>query len=111
MAAIERRRHRRKYAEGELGPDRSFYFRGPDGKLNLRARNLMQFVQIGEGVDDETWIYHLRNGDYSEWVRTSVKDQPLADEIEKIEKEGMDSANSSRERIQEEIERRYTGAA
>jgi hydroxymethylpyrimidine pyrophosphatase-like HAD family hydrolase len=111
MAAIERRRHRRKYAEGELGPDRSFYFRGPEGKLNLRARNLMQFVQIGEGVDEETWIYHLRNGDYSEWVRTSVKDQPLADEIERIEKAGMDSVNRSRERIREEIEQRYTGAA
>ena len=30
------RRHTRKYAEGELGEDRSFYFRGPDGRLNLR---------------------------------------------------------------------------
>ncbi len=40
MTSVERRRHRRKYAEGELGPDRSFYFRGPDGKLNLRAQNL-----------------------------------------------------------------------
>jgi hypothetical protein len=29
--------HVRKYAAGELGPDRSFYFRGPDGRLNLRA--------------------------------------------------------------------------
>src|SRR5205823_13585190 len=36
----ERRRHRRKYAAGELGPDKSFYFRGPEGKLNLRAQNL-----------------------------------------------------------------------
>lgn len=33
---IERQRHTRKYAEGELPPDRSFYFRGPDNKLNLR---------------------------------------------------------------------------
>src|SRR5439155_1140228 len=36
----ESKRHSRKYAEGNLGPDRSFYFRGPDGKLNLRASNL-----------------------------------------------------------------------
>src|SRR5690606_30087227 len=36
----ERRRHRRKYAEGELPPDRSFFYRGPEGKLNLRAQNL-----------------------------------------------------------------------
>ena len=33
----ERRRHSRKYAEGEVAPHRSFYFRGPEGKLNLRS--------------------------------------------------------------------------
>jgi hypothetical protein len=32
-AKTERRRHRRKYAEGELPPERSFFFRGPAGKL------------------------------------------------------------------------------
>jgi hypothetical protein len=29
------RRHTRKYAEGDLDEDRSFYFRGPEGHLNL----------------------------------------------------------------------------
>jgi hydroxymethylpyrimidine pyrophosphatase-like HAD family hydrolase len=38
----ERRRHSRKYAEGSLGEDKSFYFRGPQGKLNLRAQNLIR---------------------------------------------------------------------
>ena len=32
-------RHTRKYAEGELGEDKSFYFRGPNEALNLRAQN------------------------------------------------------------------------
>jgi hypothetical protein len=36
----ERQRQIRKYAEGELGEDNSFYFRGPEGALNLRAQNL-----------------------------------------------------------------------
>ncbi len=31
----ERKRRRRKYAEGELDPERMFYFRGTEGKLNL----------------------------------------------------------------------------
>jgi hypothetical protein len=35
-----RRRHRRKFAEGELGEDKRFYFHGPDGRLELRAQNL-----------------------------------------------------------------------
>jgi hypothetical protein len=37
----ERRRHLRKYAEGKLSEDKSFYFRGRAGKLNLRAQNLV----------------------------------------------------------------------
>ena len=31
----EHRRHDRKYTEGELAPDLSFYFRGPEGKLHV----------------------------------------------------------------------------
>src|SRR5207245_493246 len=58
----ERRRHSRKYAEGELPPDRSFYFRGAEGKLKLRAQNLILFLQMADGIDDETWTYHLRQG-------------------------------------------------
>lgn len=44
-----RLRHRRKYAEGLLIPERSFYFRGPESALNLRAHNLVLFVEIAEG--------------------------------------------------------------
>src|SRR5438067_9347926 len=36
-------RHVRKYAEGELPPDRSFVFRGPENKLQLRAQNRKAF--------------------------------------------------------------------
>src|SRR5712691_8278909 len=50
----EHRRHVRKYATGELDEDRSFYFRGPAGQLNLRAQNLGVFMQLADGVDDET---------------------------------------------------------
>src|SRR5262249_9127012 len=61
----ERLLHVRQYAEGELSPDQSFYFRGPESKLNLRAQNLKTFLQLAEGVDDDTWMFHLRKGDYS----------------------------------------------
>jgi hypothetical protein len=36
------------------------------------------FLQIADGVDDETWLYHLRLGDYSRWVRNAIKDDALA---------------------------------
>jgi hypothetical protein len=57
----ERIRHQRKYAEGDLRWH-SFYFRGPEGRQNLKAQNLTIFCQIAEGIDEETWLYHLRRG-------------------------------------------------
>jgi len=104
----ERRRHRRKYAEGELEPERSFYFRGPDGKLNLRAQNLILFQQMADGVDDATWLYHLRQRDYSHWFRESIKDEALATEAEAIEATANLAPSESRARIKAAIEHHYT---
>jgi len=102
-----RRRHVRKYAEGKLEDDRSFFFRGPEGKLNLRATNLVMFVEIGAGVDGETWEFHRRQGDFSRWVGLSIKDRELMDEITEIE-QGEQPFEEAREAIQGAIERRYT---
>src|SRR5262249_12606767 len=104
----ERRRHTRKYATGELPPDRSFYFRGPEGKLNLRAQNLMLFLQLADGVDDESWTYHLRQGDYSRWFREAIKDDELAGEAETVEKLPNLSPADSRKLIKAAVEKRYT---
>ncbi|MBX6312676.1 MAG: HAD-IIB family hydrolase [Isosphaeraceae bacterium] len=104
----ERSRHLRKYAEGNLGPDRSFRFRGPKGTLNLRAQNLVLFLQMAEGVDDETWMYHLRRGDYSAWFREGIKDDQLATEAEAIERQADASPQETRAAIRALIERRYT---
>jgi hypothetical protein len=108
LSHIQHRRHRRKYAEGELEPERSFYFRGPEGKLNLRAQNLIFFRQLADGVDDATWLYHLRQGDYSGWFRESIKDDALATEAEAIETAADLSPSESRTRIKAAIERYYT---
>lgn len=107
----EHQRHSRKYAEGELGEDKSFYFRGPDGALNLRAQNLALFVQIAEGVDDRTWLHHLRAGDYSRWLRDKIKDDELADEVAIIEHDESLAPSESRDRVRKAIESRYTGSA
>ena len=100
------RRHRRKYAEGELIETEHFAFRGPDGKLNLRAENLRSFVKFGDGVDEETWLYHLRRGDYSRWFRYVIKDEELAAEAEALEQENL-PVPDSRARIRQMVERRY----
>jgi hydroxymethylpyrimidine pyrophosphatase-like HAD family hydrolase len=105
------KRHQRKYAEGELPEERCFYFTGPQRSLRLKAQNLMVFLQIAEGVDDLTWKYHLERGDYSKWFRTSIKDSSLADDVEPIEAARDISPSASRERVREEIEKRYTAPA
>jgi HAD superfamily hydrolase (TIGR01484 family) len=104
----ERRRHQRKYAVGELGPDKSFYFRGPTGALNLRAHNLALFLQMADGIDPETWCYHLERNDYSTWLREAVKDADLADEVQEIEAQSAPDPGVSRALVRKAIDRRYT---
>jgi hydroxymethylpyrimidine pyrophosphatase-like HAD family hydrolase len=103
-----RKRHTRKYAEGELGKENSFYFRGPEGKLNLRAGNLMTFIQLAEGLDNATWEFHLRSHDYSSWFRGAIKDEGLADEAKKIEDDRELAPSQSQAQIADLIRQRYT---
>jgi hypothetical protein len=106
-ARAERLRHLRKYAEGNMRYH-SFYFRGPAGRQNLKAQNLAVFSQIAEGIDDETWMYHLRRGDYSRWMRDCVKDAHLAEQTSGVEqRDDVDSAQS-RALVRAYIDQRYT---
>lgn len=107
----EHRRHIRKYAEGDLGEERSFHFEGPKKKLKLKAQNLMIFLQMADGVDDKTWKHHLENGDYSRWFRDMIKDEELAAAATQIAGFRGLSAEESRARIRAAIERRYTAPA
>jgi hypothetical protein len=104
----EHRRHVRKYAEGQLPEDRSFFFRGPEGKLKLRAPNLITFMELGDGVDDDTWLFHLQRHEVSQWLREAIKDDELADKVEAIETEDADDPDTSRRQIRKLIEEVYT---
>ncbi|TPK59195.1 HAD-IIB family hydrolase [Mesorhizobium sp. B2-4-19] len=105
------KRHSRKYAEGQLDEAGSFYFHGPDHAMNLRAHNLMIFAQIAEGIDDKTWEFHLRAGDYSKWFRNQIRDKDLARETAEAENDKKLSAEESRERVLDAVRRRYTAPA
>ena len=87
----------------------SFYFRGPEEKLNLRAQNLMVFIQLAEGVDDVTWLHHLHQGDYAHWFRDVIKDADLAEETIEI---GKRQDLSAREPclVKTAIEKRYSAS-
>jgi hypothetical protein len=63
---------------------------------------------MAEGVDDATWTHHLRQGDYSSWFRTCIKDDALAAEAERVEGLAGVSAAESRALIRAAVEQRYT---
>ncbi|MDX8482462.1 HAD family hydrolase [Mesorhizobium sp. VK24D] len=105
------KRHSRKYAEGELDEAGSFYFTGPKKAMKLRAHNLIIFARMAEGVDDKTWEYHLRAGDYSKWFRQQIRDKDLARETAEAEKDKRLSPEESRKRVLEAVRRRYTAPA
>jgi hydroxymethylpyrimidine pyrophosphatase-like HAD family hydrolase len=103
----ERVRHHRKYAEGDVRY-KSFYFRGPIGKHNLKAQNLTVFGQIAEGIGEETWMFHLRRNDYSRWMRDVIKNRDLAAAVEDIERRMDLDPAQTRALVRAAIETRYT---
>jgi hypothetical protein len=103
----EHLRHRHQYFDGDMDPSNRFYFRGPKGLLNLGTGNLRTFLQLAEGVDDETWLYHLRRGDYARWFRNAIQDDVLAAIAEQLERAEDVSAEYSRKRITEMIRKLY----
>lgn len=65
---------------------------------------------MAKGVDEETWLHHLKQKDYSRWFREFVNDEELALRTEKIE-DKEESAVSSRKAICQLINERYTAPA
>ena len=100
-------RHTGKYAVGDVGERASFYFRGPMNTVNLRAPNLMRFVELAYKVDDATWEHHLRAKDYSSWFRHVINDGDLASEVTKIEADLCLDSQESRKRVRQAVCRRY----
>lgn len=86
-------RHKRKYAFGEMG-DNNFVFTGENNKLSLKANNLAMFVHIAQGIDDDTWLYHLKRNDYIDWFSAFLHDDELAEVAAEAGK--MNAAESKR---------------
>jgi len=38
-----------------------------------------------QGIDEPTWLHHLRRGDYSRWFQDCLKDRYLADQARRVE--------------------------
>jgi hypothetical protein len=90
-----------------MDADMRFYFRGPKEELNLGAQNLRTFLQMGEGVDDDTWLFHLQNGDYANWFRDVIRDDELAAVAGRLQKGTSLSAHESHQQLAEFIAQKY----
>ena len=100
-------RHAGKYATGDVGDQRSFYFRGAENRICVQARNLFDFLAKGDAVPDEVWDHHLANGDMSRWFAAVIRDADLVAATEAIRQAGPCSAAVSRARLRAEIAERY----
>ena len=65
-------------------------------------------MELGDGVDDDTWLYHLQRHEVSQWLREAIKDDELADKVAAIETEDSDDPETSRKEIRKLIEAVYT---
>ncbi len=98
-------RHKKKYAQGDMGGN-SFVFTGPQNKLHLKANNLLLFKHLAEGIDSDTWLFHLHRKDYTKWFRDTVHDEELA--RVGAEAEGMKDPGASLKHIVDFIGNKYT---
>jgi hydroxymethylpyrimidine pyrophosphatase-like HAD family hydrolase len=98
-------RHKRKYAEGNMDYN-SFVFTGPENKLKLVASNLILFKHLAEGIDEDTWNYHLLRGDFENWFRDKVHDDELAEVSNEAAR--INDSEISRRRILDYINEKYT---
>ena len=91
-----------------MGPERSVYFTGPEGRHHLQAQNLIAFMDIADTVDDETWRYHADRSDFSHWLRDAIADRELADHVGAVEASQQISTCERRRQLRDAIEQRYT---
>lgn len=100
-------RHAGKYATGDVGRERSFYFRGTGDRVCVPARNLFEFLSVGEQVSDEVWTHHLYNGDMTRWLRAVIRDEMLAKTADELRHAGLVPAASTRAVLRQAINARY----
>lgn len=95
--------------DGDLGSD-SFFFEGPSGHFDFRATSLIAFLQVAAKVSDETWVRHLRQGNYSRWFGEVLNDPVLAREAAAFESRDDLPAAESRAGVRAAIKRLYASA-
>lgn len=99
-------RHKGKYALGDVGRERSFYFTDGNGRILGAARNLAEFVTLAGQSPDSVWDRHLHSGDFGAWFLEVIRDEELAQRAIELAEARADVGHA-RSRIIAAIRERY----
>jgi hydroxymethylpyrimidine pyrophosphatase-like HAD family hydrolase len=80
-------RHFAKYVDVSVPQGRAFVFWRNGGPPDRRARTLREFVSILDDTPTDALDGHLRRGDFSRWVADVFGDHPLAEQLQRVERE------------------------
>jgi len=78
-------RHREKYFDFEVVPEKAFVFTEKGSTTGSSARSLKQFATVLQECPASSAGDYARRGDFSRWVGDVFQDHPLASNIRKVE--------------------------
>jgi hydroxymethylpyrimidine pyrophosphatase-like HAD family hydrolase len=84
-------RHRQKYVDVPVGDPQAFVFHRNGRPGTSRARTLREFVMVLDELDATQAGGYLRRGDFSRWIADVYGDRALARELQKHEREYVQS--------------------
>jgi hypothetical protein len=100
-------RHRTKYLDMPIAEPQAFVFT-TDGKAQLRARTLKEFVDLLGRLPDSDLAPHLQRHDFSRWLEHVFRDCPLATHVKAIEnRAATDRARDLVDDISQAVRARY----
>jgi hydroxymethylpyrimidine pyrophosphatase-like HAD family hydrolase len=104
-------RHRHKYADVRLPPERHFYFHTTNGESIAAAASMHDFCSGIRHLDQQALEYHLERGDFSHWLEGTIADKALATRVAAWEDDLEAHRAADLERIRDQlvqaVEKRY----
>ena len=104
-------RHRHKYSDARLAPERRFYFYAGAGRPTARsAGNLHEFHDELARADELVVSHHAQNNDFSRWIADTLKDAELAQAAHDVEERVITRAlnpTEARRRLLRAVRARY----
>lgn len=104
-------RHRHKYADVRLPPERRFYFRTTNGESIEPAASMHDFCSAIRHLDQPALEYHLERGDFSHWLDGTIADKDLAARVaaweDELEAHRAADVERIRDQLVQAVEKRY----